>query len=119
MYVLILRVFIFLPMCFILEVLCLVKIEPVTDDEREMLQTSRGRRGRIAWAIVKEFEDSGLDVARIETERPTSSVVPLLRAYIKKHKLNLKISTRQSVIYIMKVEPIEAEELTPEVVDKH
>lgn len=97
----------------------MVEIKPVSSDEREMLRTSRGRKGRIAWTIIKEFEDSGLDVARIEVERPTSSTVPLLRSYIKQNRLNLKVSTRQGVIYLMKIEPVEAKELTPEDVDRH
>lgn len=96
-----------------------MKILPVTPEERRLLTVSRGRGGRAAYSIIKEFLDSGLDVARIEVERPTSTVVPLLKSYIKKNKLDLKVSIRQGVIYIMKIVPVEAKELTPETVDQH
>jgi len=95
------------------------RIEPVTDEEREMLKSSGGRRGRIAWAIIKQFEESGLDMARIESDRPVTSLIPNLRSYIKTHKLNLKVSTRRGEAFIIKVEPKEVKELTPEEVDKH
>lgn len=96
-----------------------MRIVPVTPDEEEMLETSGGRRGRVAWGIIKEFEESGLDKARIELERSPVSTVQLLRAYIKSHGLNLRVSHRRGEIYLIKTENKEAKPLTPEVVDEH
>ena len=97
----------------------MTKITPVTDEERELLNTKRGRSGRVAWAILKQFEESGLSEGRLETNRPARSIIPTLRHYIKAHKLNYEVRQRRGKVFIMKVEPKEIKELTPEEIDLH
>ena len=97
----------------------MAKIQPLTNEDRQLLQTGRGRKSRIAWGIIKQFEESGLDAARIESERPPSSLVVLLRSYIKKNRLNLEVRQRRGKVFVLKVPPKQVKDLTIDEVRKH
>jgi len=80
----------------------MVKLVPVSEEEKELIQ--RRRLGRLSWTIIKQFEESELDIARIETERNPGALAYTLRTYIKQHRLPYKIMVRRGNLYIAKEE---------------
>lgn len=84
----------------------MVKIVPVSDEEKEMLKTRR--LGRISWSIIKQFEESGYDIARVEvTDRSPESLAYTLRSYIRSHNLPYRIMVRHGALYIQRKPPEE------------
>jgi len=96
----------------------MVKIREVSDAEREMLK-QRGQQARVSGEIIKDFEASGLDTARIEyPEKDPMSLSATLRYYIQRHNLPYRTSVRRGNLYIVKVEKKDAPELDESVVDE-
>ena len=96
----------------------MVKIVPVTDEEKDSLTKGRSQ-GRVSWAIIQQFEESKLDIARLDSDRNPESLSMVLRYYIKNHSLPYRISVRKGKVFIMKVKQKEIKELTTKEADKH
>lgn len=100
----------------------MARIVPVTNEERDAL-TKKKSFGQVAWPIIKQFLESDLDMARIETERNPDTLVATLRMNVKKYNHPCKVSCRRGEIFLVRVDlskndPAQISELTPEVVDE-
>lgn len=97
----------------------MVRIVPLSENEKEMLK-QRGQQARVSGEIIKDFENSGLDVAKVDyPEKDPTMLAATLRYFIKAHNLPYRISVRRGNLYIMKAkEKKQAPKLDESVVDE-
>ena len=97
----------------------MVKLVEATQEEKKSI-TERSH-GRITDYIFKQFEESGLDVAKVELEpnRNPMTLIQLLRIRVKEKQLPYRISTRHGTIFISRAKPQAAVKLTEQEVDSH
>ena len=96
----------------------MVKLVEPTEEEIKSIEDRS--HGRITDYIFKQFEESGLRVAKVEIEpnRNPMTLLQLLRMTIKNKHLPYVISTRRGTIFISKAKPREVVKLTEEMVDE-
>ncbi|SRR6266496_684971 len=87
----------------------MVKFVPV--DPSEIPNFHQGRRGRVAYPIIKAFMESNAVVAKLDrsslaegTNRSLMSLTTGLSTYIKNHDLALKVFQREGEIYLARLD---------------
>lgn len=83
----------------------MVKFLDVNPDEFD--NTREGRRGRVAYPILKEFLETGKFMAQLDRtgmQQSFQSLCSTLNAYIRNHVMPIKIITRQMQIYLMRLD---------------
>lgn len=80
----------------------LVKVDPDSiDNARD------GRRGRVAYPILKQFLESGDVLVRVDREDMRRSLMSLstgLSSYVKAHGLPVKVFQRQGELYLIRTD---------------
>ena len=85
----------------------LVKIIPLTDEEKSLLQKGARGTGGIAREIVQEFLESGLEMAKVnlaDTNVTFQSLLLRLRHFVKNYEIPVRVSRRRDNIYLIKLE---------------
>ena len=93
-------------------------LEPVSEDELQKLRNRR-RSSRVSEPIVREFLESGLNFAKVNTPRNPKSLAMTLRQYIRAHNLPIYVHVVDNTLYLERKHAEEAVDLTEEVVDEH
>jgi hypothetical protein len=83
----------------------MVKFEEV--DPNEIPNFREGHRGRVSYPILKSFLETGITVAKLDRTGMQQSLQSLnssLGAYVRSHKLPIKLFTRGGEIYLMRLD---------------
>lgn len=83
----------------------MAKMVPVKPEDVPNMR--EGRRGRITYPLIKEFMETGAPVAMLDREgmqQSTQGLYGLFTAYIRSHKLPIKIITRKGELYFIRLD---------------
>lgn len=80
-------------------------------DPEEIQNVKSGHRGRVSYPILKGFLETGHYVVKLDRtgmQQSFQGLYSCLNAYIRNHKMPIKMFTRQREIYLMRLD-IDAE----------
>jgi hypothetical protein len=76
-------------------------------DPKMISNRSAGHRGRVSYPLLKSYMESGIPVARVNTDGMQQSMVALrssLTAYIKSHDLPVYVFQRDGDLYLARLD---------------
>jgi len=76
-------------------------------DPDEVTEMKTGRRGRVSYPIMKSFLESGMVCAQLDRtgiDKTFMSLYTSLNMYVKNHELPVKVFSRDSEIYLMRLD---------------
>jgi hypothetical protein len=76
-------------------------------DPNEIPMNREGRRGRVSYPILKSFMETGKHVAMLDRtgmQQSFQSLYSCLNSYIRNHDLPIKLFSRQSQLYLMRID---------------
>ena len=84
-----------------------VKILPITEDEKKLLSKKRGKRSEVARPIIDAFLQSELDMGKIDlttTDIPARSMILRLRHFVKRYEVPVRVTKRGDEIFLIREE---------------
>lgn len=85
----------------------MVQFIPISPEEIDEINLRMGHRGRISYPILKQFMETGQAMVQLDREGMTQSLQNLtstMNAYIKSHKMPIKLFTRKGEIYLARTD---------------